>query len=100
MSENQLGYFKKCYDHHKSWDSICNIYRQAMSLELIWPYIKNHDNPTVEGYLAWAKQQKDPLYQFKYEQVKNLFILFYCNYIITNIFTLIVIGIYIFASNH
>jgi hypothetical protein len=42
-----------------------------MSLELIWPYVKNYDNPTVEGYLTWAKEQKSLFYQFKYEQVKN-----------------------------
>ena len=34
-TENQLGYFKKCADHHKSWDSICVIYRQAMAMELL-----------------------------------------------------------------
>ena len=50
-TESQLEYFKKCHDHHKSWDSICNIYRQAISLELIWPYIKNHNNPTIKDYL-------------------------------------------------
>jgi hypothetical protein len=33
--ENQLRFFKKCIDHHKSWDSICNIYRHAMASELI-----------------------------------------------------------------
>lgn len=70
-SEKQLGYFKKCLDHHKSWDSICKIYRQAVSSELMWPYVKDHANPTVEGYLSWAKEQKDQLYQIKYEQVKK-----------------------------
>jgi hypothetical protein len=68
-TENQLTYFKKCHDHHKSWDSVCNIYRQAMSLELVWPYVKSQPNPSVEGYLVWAKMQQDPLYQIKYEQV-------------------------------
>src|SRR3989337_1243554 len=67
-TENQLAYFKKCIDHHKSWDSIYNIYRQAMALELMWPYVKSHANPSVEGYLAWVKEQQDPLYQLKYEQ--------------------------------
>jgi hypothetical protein len=60
-----------------------------MSSELMWPYIKSHANPTVEGYLAWAKEQKDQLYQIKYEQVKknNFFyfiqLYYYC---IINIF--------------
>ena len=78
-TENQLKYFKKCNDHHKSWDSICNIYRQAMSSEIIWPYVKNHANPTVEGYLSWAREQKDPFYQFKYEQVKEFCYTVYYN---------------------
>ncbi|RHZ84150.1 hypothetical protein Glove_85g68 [Diversispora epigaea] len=46
-TDNQLSYFKKCADHHKSWDSICNIY---------------------QGYLAWVKKQQESLYQIKYEQ--------------------------------
>ncbi|CAG8748246.1 11699_t:CDS:2, partial [Funneliformis caledonium] len=33
-TENQLGYFKKCADHHKAWDSVCNIYQHAMAIEL------------------------------------------------------------------
>ena len=69
-TENQLAYFKKCYDHHKSWNSVCNIYRQTMAIELMWPYVKNHSNLSVEGYLAWVKEQKDPLYQIKFEQVE------------------------------
>src|SRR3989337_1513317 len=67
-TENQLAYFKKCIDHHKSWDSICNIYCQAIAMELMWPYVKSHSNPSVEGYLAWVKEQQDSLYQLKYEQ--------------------------------
>ena len=42
-----------------------------MSLELMWPYVKNHSNPSVEGYIVWAKGQQDPIYQIKYEQVGN-----------------------------
>ena len=65
-----------------------------MSSELMWPYIKTHANPTVEGYLAWAKEQKDQLYQIKYEQVKKKrFLLFYCNYIIIVLFINIFIPI-------
>lgn len=70
-TENQLAFFKKCRDHHKAWDSICNIYRKAMSSELMWPYVKSTSNPTVDGYLAWAKRQHDPLYQVKYVQVRK-----------------------------
>ncbi|RIB19714.1 hypothetical protein C2G38_2181071 [Gigaspora rosea] len=68
-TEKQLAYFKKCADHHKSWDSICTIYRQAMAMELLWPYVKNHSTPSVEGYLAWVKEQQDSLYMIKYEQM-------------------------------
>jgi hypothetical protein len=50
-SENQLHFFKKCADHHKSWDSICNIYRHAMASELMWPYVISNTNPSVEDYL-------------------------------------------------
>ena len=53
-TENQLAYFKKCSDHHKAWDSICNIYRQAIAMELVWPYAKSHSSPSVKGYLAWV----------------------------------------------
>ncbi|KAF0467586.1 hypothetical protein F8M41_025984 [Gigaspora margarita] len=67
-TENQLAYFKKCADYHKSWDSICNIYRQAMAMELLWPYVKDHLEPSVEEYLVWVKEQQDSLYQIKYEQ--------------------------------
>ena len=41
-----------------------------MAMELMWPYVKSHSNPSVEGYLAWVKEQKDPLYLTKFEQVK------------------------------
>lgn len=68
-TENQLGYFKKCADHHKAWDSICNIYRHAMTMELVWPYVVSTPNPCVSGYFDWVKNQKDELYKLKYEQV-------------------------------
>jgi hypothetical protein len=68
-TESQLGYFKKCADHHKAYDSICNIYRHAMSMELVWPYVAMVSNPSVEGYLDWAKNQNDELYNLKFEQV-------------------------------
>ncbi|CAG8608328.1 9857_t:CDS:2 [Diversispora eburnea] len=68
QTDNQLSFFKKCVDHHKSWDSICNIYHQAIAMELMWPYIKTHSDPSIEGYIAWAKEQQDLLYQIKYEQ--------------------------------
>ncbi|RHZ86479.1 hypothetical protein Glove_50g125 [Diversispora epigaea] len=67
-TENQLAYFKKCADHHKSWDSICNIYRQAISMKLMWPYVKSHSDLSVRGYLTWVKDQQDSLYQIKFEQ--------------------------------
>src|SRR6185369_7542761 len=54
-NEFQLGYFKKCGDYHKAWDSICNIYRHAMAMELVWPYITTVSDPCVDGYLDWAK---------------------------------------------
>jgi hypothetical protein len=65
-----LGFFKKCADHHKSWDSICNIYRHAISMELVWPYVATESNPSVNGYLNWVKNCNDELYKLKYEQVK------------------------------
>jgi len=68
-SESQLQFFKKCSDHHKSWDSICNIYRHAMASELIWPYVISEENPSVEGYLEWAQNETDPTFRLKYEQV-------------------------------
>jgi hypothetical protein len=39
-----------------------------MAMELMWPYIKSHPDPSVEGYLVWANKQQDPLYKIKYEQ--------------------------------
>ncbi|RIB04263.1 hypothetical protein C2G38_2284631 [Gigaspora rosea] len=67
-TENQLGYFKKCADHHKSWDSICNIYRHAITYELLWPYVVATENPSADGYLDWAKKQNDHKYKLKFEQ--------------------------------
>ncbi|KAF0441057.1 hypothetical protein F8M41_004011 [Gigaspora margarita] len=72
-TKNQLSYFKRCADYHKSWDSICNIYHQAMAMKLLWPYVKSHSNPSVEEYLVWAKEQQSPLYQIKYEQLMQLY---------------------------
>jgi hypothetical protein len=40
-----------------------------MAMKLIWPYVSTVSNPTVEGYINWAKNQEDELYKFKYEQV-------------------------------
>ncbi|KAF0545762.1 hypothetical protein F8M41_001936 [Gigaspora margarita] len=37
-------------------------------MELLWPYVKNYSNPSVEGYLAWVKEQQDSIYQIKFEQ--------------------------------
>ncbi|RHZ83778.1 hypothetical protein Glove_87g140 [Diversispora epigaea] len=68
-TENQLRFFKKCSDHHKSWDSVCNIYRHAMASELMWPYIISDKNPSVEGYLKWTQNQTDHIYKLKYEQI-------------------------------
>ncbi|RIB08136.1 hypothetical protein C2G38_2212373 [Gigaspora rosea] len=67
-TENQLGFFKKCTDHHKSWDSICDIYRHAMTCELLWPYVVEAENPSVNDYLDWAKKQDDCIYKLKFEQ--------------------------------
>ena len=33
------------------------------------PYVKSPSDLSVGGYITWAKQQRDPLYQIKYEQV-------------------------------
>lgn len=68
-TENQLGFFKKCTDHHKSWDSICEIYRHAMTCELLWPYVVETANPSVNGYLNWVEKQDDSIYKLKFEQV-------------------------------
>ena len=74
LNEKQLGYFKKCSDFHKAWDSVCNIYRHAIAMELVWPYVTTVSDPCVDGYLSWAKDQKDELYKLKYEQVNLLFL--------------------------
>ncbi|RIB22253.1 hypothetical protein C2G38_2174373 [Gigaspora rosea] len=73
-TENQLAYFKKCYDHHKSWDSVCNIYLQAMAMELMWPYFENCSNPSVEGYLAWraAKRVFSPVWSARRHPIYRL----------------------------
>ncbi|RIB11920.1 hypothetical protein C2G38_2259732 [Gigaspora rosea] len=68
-TDSQLGYFKKCADHHKAWDSVCNIYRHAMAMELVWPYVDSVSNPSVNGFLDWSKNQKNNLYKLKYEQI-------------------------------
>ncbi|RIB13363.1 hypothetical protein C2G38_2198055 [Gigaspora rosea] len=68
ITENQLSYFKKCIDHHKAWESVCNIYRHSVAMKLVWPYVDSNPNPTVNGYLNWAKNQNDDLYKLKYKQ--------------------------------
>ncbi|RHZ81235.1 hypothetical protein Glove_122g87 [Diversispora epigaea] len=40
-----------------------------MSLELLWPYVRNYSNPSVERYLLWVKEQNNPIYQIKYKQI-------------------------------
>ena len=40
-----------------------------MVMELVWPYVNSVSNPSVSGFLEWAKSQKDELYKLKYEQV-------------------------------
>ncbi|KAF0559384.1 hypothetical protein F8M41_006138 [Gigaspora margarita] len=67
-TDNQLQFFKKCADHHKSWDSICNIYRHAMASELMWPYVISEETPSIEGYLKWDQSQTDHMFRLKYEQ--------------------------------
>ncbi|RIB06887.1 hypothetical protein C2G38_2215983 [Gigaspora rosea] len=51
-----------------AWDSICNIYRYSIASELIWPYVLNHNNPTPNRYLEWAKAQTSETYKLKFEQ--------------------------------
>jgi len=82
-SDKQLEFFRKCGDHHKSWDSICNVYRYSMASELIWPFVENNDNPTVDSYLEWANGQTDEIYKLKFEQVKFLINIQY-SFIINN----------------
>ena len=65
-----MDFFRRCGDFHKSWDSICNIYRHSMASELIWPYIKNEENLTVDNYLEWSRTQTNEIYKLKFEQVK------------------------------
>ncbi|RIB13555.1 hypothetical protein C2G38_2197537 [Gigaspora rosea] len=37
-------------------------------MELVWPYVVSVSNPSVNGFLNWAKNQKNELYKLKYEQ--------------------------------
>jgi hypothetical protein len=43
-----------------------------MASELIWPFVEDNDNPTVDSYLEWANGQTDEIYKLKFEQVKFL----------------------------
>ena len=47
-----------------------------MASELIWPFVENNDNPTVDSYLEWANGQTDEIYKLKFEQVKFLILTF------------------------
>ena len=38
-------------------------------MELVWPYVASVSNPSVNGFLDWAKNQKNELYKLKYKQV-------------------------------
>ena len=42
-----------------------------MAMELVWPYVISVSNPSVSGYLDWAKDQNDELYKLKFEQVRQ-----------------------------
>ncbi|RIB03899.1 hypothetical protein C2G38_2223810 [Gigaspora rosea] len=40
-----------------------------MAMELVWPYVVSASNPSVNGFLDWAKNQKNELYKLKYQQI-------------------------------
>ena len=66
-SERAAAFFKSAGDHHKSWYNLC-IYRDALALELLRPYVNNclekQLEPTVDGFFTWKEQSKDATYQF------------------------------------
>lgn len=43
-----------------------------MASELIWPYVKNEENPTIDNYLEWSRTQTNETYKLKFEQVKSI----------------------------
>ncbi|RHZ81206.1 hypothetical protein Glove_123g14 [Diversispora epigaea] len=78
-TDNQLAFFKKCTDHHKSWNSICNIYRHAMATELIWPFVQNsiinfrngiqNNNPLLQNA---ARRQFSPIWSARRHHIYRL----------------------------
>src|SRR2546423_331993 len=72
LSNGQSAFlFQKMYRLSKVL-SVIYIGRQCLSMELVWPYVKSHSDLSVEGYLVWAKEQQDSIYQIKYEQHQGL----------------------------
>lgn len=71
-SERAAAFFKSAGDHHKSWYNLC-IYRDALALELLRPYVNNclekQLEPTVDGFFTWKEQSKDATYQFHCNQL-------------------------------
>ena len=49
-----------------------------MACELMWPYIVSTEDPSVEGYLIWAKNKTDAMVQLKYEQVSWFYFVLFC----------------------
>ena len=71
-SENALQNAKKCTDTHKTWQMILVFYIGTLE-ELLLVYVRkslsSNENPTVKGFLSWAKRCEDPNYGFMFQDV-------------------------------
>ena len=75
-SENALQNAKKCTDTHKTWQMILVFYIGTLE-ELLVNYARislaNSEEPSVKGFLSWAKKCEDPNYGFMFQDVLGLF---------------------------
>ncbi len=72
QSENALQNAKKCTDTHKTWQMILVFYIGTLE-ELLVNYVRislsKNEEPSVKGFLSWAKKCEDPNYGFMFEDV-------------------------------
>ena len=76
-SDNALRCAKKVTDHHKGW-ALCCIARNALTDELLVPYIRHclkqnpPNQPSVDGFFKYVMLSMDPNYSFMADIVFEL----------------------------
>ena len=53
-----VKFVQACSDHYKTW-RLCEILQYACTDKLLEPYMLSSENPTVDGYWVWVKEQHE-----------------------------------------